>query len=116
METSEFFKLLVAAVVGALIKELVAWVIGSLKQTVKAPLWKHNRAILGDFLACAFYVAILVRFGFSSDGITRWDILIAIGSVIGLLVCAVALLISIFKWQKARAALNAATADISPGD
>lgn len=63
MDRAELIKLLLAAVVGGLLKELVAWLISFTKVSLFGPMWKHSRAVLTDILACSFLGVLLVRFG-----------------------------------------------------
>jgi len=112
MEKAEFIKLLLAAVVGGLLKELVSWLISFTKVSLFGPMWKHSRSVLTDLLACCFYGVLLVRFGMTDGAATKLDVLLMMGCSLGFLVCAISLLISVAKWKVAREAANAAPATI----
>jgi len=105
MEQADWIKVFVGAIVGGILKEVIAWLLTFSKTAVFGPIWKHSRKILTDFLACVVYAAVLIRFGIDEAAVTRLDILILIGCVIGLLVCSIMLLMHIGQWQAARAAI-----------
>ena len=106
MEQAEIVKLLLAAVVGGLLKELVAWLISFSKVSLLGLMWKHSRSVLMNVLACSFYGVVLFRFGITETAATRIDVLIMIGCALGLLICAFALLISVAHWMHASKAAN----------
>jgi hypothetical protein len=110
MEKSELIKLLLAAVVGGLLKELVAWLISFTKVSLFGPMWKHSRGVITDLLACCFYGVLLGRFGMTDGAATKLDVLLTMGCGLGFLVCAISLLVSVAKWKVAREAAGAAPA------
>lgn len=102
MEKTEFIKLLLAAVVGGLLKELVSWLISFAKVSLFGQMWKYSRVVLTDVLALSFYGVLLVRFGFAEGAATKLDVLLMMGCGLGLLLCAISLLINVAKWNFAR--------------
>jgi hypothetical protein len=106
MEKTEFIKLLLAAVVGGLLKELVTWLISFSKVSLLGPMWKHSRDVIVNLLACCFYGVLLARFGMTAGPATKLDVLLMMGCGIGFLVFAIFLLVSVAKWQLAREAAN----------
>jgi hypothetical protein len=110
MEQADWIKVFVGAIVGGILKEVIAWLLSFSKTAVFGPMWKSSQKIFTDFLACAVYAAVLVRFGIDETAVTRLDILILVGCVLGLLVCSIMLLVHIVQWQAARAAIVAPTA------
>lgn len=110
MEKAELIKLLLAAVVGGLLKEIVSWLISFTKVSLFGPMWKHSRSVLTDLLACCFYAVLLVRFGMMEGAATKLDVLLMMGCGLGFLVCAITLLISVAEWNVAREATKTAPA------
>jgi hypothetical protein len=104
MGQADWIKVFVAAIAGAVLKELFAWMLSFSKTAVFGPMWKHSQKIFTDFLACVVFAAVLVRFGIDETPATRLDILILVGCALGLLACSIMLLVSIVQWQAARAA------------
>jgi hypothetical protein len=102
MEKAELIKLLLAAVVGGLLKELVTWLIGFTKVSLFGPMWKHSRSVLTDLFTCCFYGLLLVRFGMTDGAATKLDVLLMMGCGLGFLVCAISLLVSVVRWKVAR--------------
>lgn len=102
MEQADWIKVFVGAIVGGILKEVIAWLLGFSKTAVFGPMWKHSQKIFTDLLACAVYAAVLIRFGIEDTAVTRLDILILVGCVLGLLACSIMLLVHIVQWPAAR--------------
>lgn len=67
MEKAELIKLLMAAMVGGLLKELITWIIGFMKVSLFGPMWKHSRSVITDGIAFCFFGFLLVTLGMMSN-------------------------------------------------
>ena len=99
--------IIVTAVVSVIAKEVVVWLVGVMKSAaafgaVKAIFNWTNLAIVGELLALAFYVYLIVRTGWTDDPVTGKDVLVMAGSAIGALIFIGNLLVRLAKASIAR--------------
>jgi hypothetical protein len=104
MESAELIKLLLAAVVGGILKELVSWLISFSKVSLFGPMWKHSRSVLWHAFGLCLYAFLLIRIGTGDGPATKSDVLLMMGLGLCLLGSAFFLLESIVKWQSVRQA------------
>lgn len=107
MESAELIKLLLAAVVGGILKELVSWLISFSKVSLFGPMWKHSRSVLWHALVLCLYAFLLIRLSTGDGPAKKIEVLVIMACGLCFLGTAFFLLESIVKWQIARQAKGA---------
>ena len=111
MDKTQLITILVTAVITAIAKEVVVWLVGIVKslsmiKTIKAKLKaifnKTNRAIIWDVFTIMLYLAFLVYFARDQSPPTRLEILLVIGVVVAIFIMVVSLLANIVKIKMAQ--------------
>ena len=106
MGKTQLITIVVSALVGAIAKPFVEWLISVIKTTeivkainaiAKKVFSKTNRVVIFDLLSLSFYVAVLVNFALDKASPTKLDILIAIGASLACLVMSVSLFVHIVR-------------------
>lgn len=113
MESAELIKLLLAAVVGGILKELVAWLISFSKVSLLGPMWKHSRSVLWHALTLCLYAFLLIRLSTGDGPAKKSEVLMMMVCGLCLLGTVFFLLESIVKWQSARQAKSAESTSTS---
>lgn len=88
-------------------KEVVVWLVSVVKSAaafgaVKAVFNRTNLAIVGELLALALYVYLIIRTGWTDDPVTGKDVLIMAGSALGALIFIANLLFRLAKASVAK--------------
>ena len=111
MDKTQLITIVVTAVITAIAKEVVVWLVGIVKslsmiKTIKAKLKaifnKTNRTIIREAFTITLYLAFFVYFARDPSPPTRFEILLAIGIVFAMFVSVVNLLINIVKIKMAQ--------------
>ncbi len=94
MDKTQLITIAIAALAGAVAKELVGWIVSIIKTTelvsavaakIKIIFSKNNRKVFTDVLSLLFYAAVLVNFAISESAPTRLEILLIIGASLALI-------------------------------
>ena len=110
MEKTELIKLAVAAIFGAVAKELVSLIFSSIKNTavvtstfaaIKVIFSPANRKVIWDIVVLGFYVSILYNFARSETPAKNMDILIAMAAFLACIFMVIVLIVDIYKAQQA---------------
>lgn len=114
MDSAEILKIALAALAGAVAKELVAWLVGLVKNArfaesfvagVKAAFAPHNRAVMGDMFMVLFFVGFAIAKGWTDGPLAGKQVLVVVGSLLLALVSCVFLVVDLVK----AVVINAAT-------
>jgi hypothetical protein len=106
MDGAEFLKIAIAALVGAVAKEFISWLVSVFKSarlatsfiaSVKLAFAPHNRAVFNDLLIVGFYVGFAVILGWSDEPLSGKRILAVIACLLIASLCFILLLVDLVK-------------------
>ena len=116
MDMNQLIPIIVAAIIGAIAKELISWlittikgfsVLASIKENIRLFFNKENRAIISDLFFLTLNILILINFTQDPTPPTRSTVVLAIALVIGILIFAISLLFNLAKLKIRRSKVGA---------